>query len=117
MSCSKSLLYGNGIIHKIINFPLCIYAKSRGNQYFLEKLELYPKFEWKSSEFVGIPRWEPYLYKNYYQEFVETTFENIKIRIPKKYKEVLEESYGDYMKFPPENERIPHHAYKAYKKG
>ena len=46
----------------------------------------------------------------------EKEFEDIMITVPKAYNEILEESYGDYMKYPPEDERSPHHGYKAYKK-
>lgn len=37
-------------------------------------------------------------------------------RVPIGYDEILTKIYGDYMKLPPENERIAHHYYKAYKK-
>lgn len=32
------------------------------------------------------------------------------------YDPVLRQTYGDYMKLPPENERIGHHYYSAYRK-
>ena len=43
-------------------------------------------------------------------------FNNEYFRVPKEYDEVLKTIYGDYMKLPPENERVAHHNYKAYKK-
>lgn len=116
MNCSKSIFYGNGILHKLLNLPGLAYAKIKGSRYFWEKLDSYPKFKWESSSFVGVPRWENYIYRNYYYGFIEKEFEDIMIWIPKAYNEILEESYGDYMKYPPENERFPHHGYKAYKK-
>lgn len=103
-------------MHKILNLPGCVYSKVRGSQCFWKKLDSYPKFKWKSSSFVGVPRWENYIYRNYYHEFIEKEFEDIMITVPKAYNEILEESYGDYMKYPPEDERSPHHGYKAYKK-
>lgn len=36
-------------------------------------------------------------------------------RVPKEYDLVLKSIYEDYMKLPPESERIAHHDYKAYK--
>lgn len=58
----------------------------------------------------------PYNYKketHLKENFFPTTFlkfENNKYRVPKKYKIYLEQVYGDYMKLPPENERVNHSA-------
>ena len=102
MSCLKSVFYGNSVSYKILNLPGSVYSKIKGSSYFWEKLDSYPKFKWESSEFVGILRWENYIYRNYYQEFIKKEFEDIMICVPKTYNEILEESYGDYMKYPPE---------------
>lgn len=37
-------------------------------------------------------------------------------RIPENYDEILKKLYGDYMKFPPKEERVGHHYYKVYKR-
>ena len=53
------------------------------------------------------------------EHFNETTqlmFEGHLFSCPAKYDEHLTDVYGDYMKLPPENERIGHHFYSAYKK-
>ncbi len=42
-------------------------------------------------------------------------FEEIEINIPSHYDDYLKMCYGNYMKMPPVEERIPHHFYKVYK--
>lgn len=43
-------------------------------------------------------------------------FDKYEFRVPKEYDNVLRHIYGDYMRLPPEKDRIGHHFYKAYKK-
>ena len=54
------------------------------------------------------------LLKEVFDEYEDVPFENIKVSIIKRYDEYLTRSYGDYMTFPPEEKRIPHHHFKAY---
>ena len=46
--------------------------------------------------------------------FVEKEFEGHSFMVMEHYHEYLSYYYGDYMQFPPEEERIPKHNYKAY---
>lgn len=55
-----------------------------------------------------------YFPKELLDEYIDVDFEGIKVKIIKGYDEFLKGTYGDYMKFPPESERIPKHDYKAY---
>lgn len=55
-----------------------------------------------------------YFPKEWLDECMDTDFEFIKARIIKRYDEYLKFRYGDYMKLPPESERVPKHHYKAY---
>lgn len=51
--------------------------------------------------------------------FAESTileFENIELKAPKNYNAVLTCCYGNYMELPPEEQRIIHHSYNAWKK-
>lgn len=36
-------------------------------------------------------------------------FEDIMVRVPSKYDEMLRKIYGDYMCFPPKEKRVAHH--------
>ena len=51
------------------------------------------------------------LRKSIFEEYIYASFENRKYRIPKDFDELLKIQYGDYMKLPPEKDRINvHHA-------
>ena len=49
--------------------------------------------------------------KNWFDEIVELQFGPILALAPKGYDQILTTLYGDYMKLPPEEQRIPHHDY------
>lgn len=55
-----------------------------------------------------------YFPKELLDECIDVDFEGLKSRIIKGYDEFLKITYGDYMKFPPESDRVPKHNYKAY---
>lgn len=48
------------------------------------------------------------------ERFLE--FNGVMMPVPTNYDKLLRQEYGDYMQLPPEEERIGHHFYKAYKK-
>jgi len=50
-----------------------------------------------------------YMPKSYYGEGVMKKFEDIEARAPEKYDQFLTRVFGDYMKLPPEEQRIAHH--------
>ena len=56
-------------------------------------------------------------HRDVFEKTEKARFEQYYFSIPAGYDEILTRSYGDYMKLPPENERIGHHEYKAYWKG
>lgn len=45
------------------------------------------------------------------QNLVELPYENIKVKFPAEYDAILTKLYGNYMEFPPENERQNHYPY------
>jgi lipopolysaccharide cholinephosphotransferase len=47
---------------------------------------------------------------------VDVPFEGCTLKAPAAYDQVLRRLYGDYMKLPPEEDRIGHHFYRTYKK-
>ena len=56
------------------------------------------------------------LQKNIFEKFIELEFENYKFSAVKEYDMVLKSMYGDYMKLPPECERVTNHDFVAYLK-
>ena len=54
--------------------------------------------------------WEGKVYRSeWFNSYIEQPFENLIIRLPIGYKDYLSLIYGDYMKLPPENQRIAKH--------
>ena len=52
--------------------------------------------------------------KEIFNGYTLIEFEGYRFRAPLDYKTYLTDKYGDYMKLPPESERVTHHNYKAY---
>lgn len=73
--------------------------------------------EHETTSFIGIP-WGYYaenLYPAYLlEELTEVKFEGHPFFAPKEYDKVLRMRYGDYMKLPPENERVFLHSLECY---
>lgn len=96
------------------------YAKYKGKDYFLDKLEknkdLYSLSE---SKYICEMVWDPYIVlyeKQWFQSNILVPFEDIKASIPVGYDELLRAEYGNYMKMPPIDERKPSHDYIVFKK-
>lgn len=53
--------------------------------------------------------------KRIFDSFTEVEFEGKKYKAPVGYDEWLRLLYGDYMQLPPEEKRVSHHLFKAYK--
>lgn len=97
-----------------------MFKKSRKadiNKIIAKQEKLAKKLDYKKCEYVANQNWDPEPFKReYIDELIMHEFNGIEFPIPKKYDELLKFLYGDYMKLPPENERIGHHYYKIYKK-
>ena len=110
------------IIRKIVKFPVFIYAKLRGKEYFQNKLDKLARVkEYDSSEYVGCVIWLSWGEKDifprkWFDETILMPFDKYEFRVPKYYDEVLRHEYGDYMQLPPEKDRVGHHFFKVYKK-
>ena len=54
------------------------------------------------------------------RKLIETTashvFEGHQVSIPENYDAILRRRFGDYMQLPPEEDRVPHHSYRLYRK-
>lgn len=107
----------------IIKYPAYLYAKLRGKRHFIQRAkQLCQALDYENSKYVACVCWCSYrpprelLKKEWLEELIELDFEGFKVKAPKRYHEVLTHIYGDYMKLPPEKDRIAHHLYTAYRK-
>lgn len=106
---------------KIVYFIDQLKNKILGSKRLFKKLENLRKYEFSRSKYVG-PLWfftkpEKVLFKrNIFENLIKLPFEDGEFYVPACYDALLTQEYGEYMKLPPEEKRIYHHQYKAYKK-
>lgn len=118
----KSLFYGKNLLVKIETLPFIINSKFHNSNYFIGKIKKYAfHFNMEDSDYVGCVMWThekmiPSYRKLWLEDLIYTDFEDIKVPIPKEYDAILKKDYGDYMAFPPEDERHPYHGYTPYRK-
>lgn len=76
------------------------------------------KYQFENSDSFACTEWEfEFIYsKSLIENTTTTQFEDTTALIPEKYHELLTSTYGDYMQLPPEEDRVGHHNYSAYKK-
>lgn len=77
------------------------------------------KYKFEESYLCSDIVWDPHLplyNREWFDETVFLDFENIKCPAPKGFSNFLTKRYGDYMKYPPENERQGYHFLTIYKK-
>lgn len=109
-------------LRKIIKFPVYLFAKLVGKDYFQKRLkELVGLKRYEDSEYIGCIVWlsggeKDIFPRKWFDEAIMMQFEKYSFRVPKYYDEILRHVYGDYMQLPPEKDRIGHHFYKVYKK-
>ncbi len=110
------------LFRKIIKLPVYLISKLIGKDFFQNRIKsLQGKYEYDSSEYVGCFVWlsggEKDIFKReWFDEYEMCDFDAYRFRIPKDYDSVLRHVYNDYMKLPPEEDRIGHHFYKIYRK-
>lgn len=119
-SCSRSLLFGSKPITKILNIPIVAYSKVLGRDHFYKRLDREAQiFSWDESKYVGLAVWEDnavLFKKELFEKMIDLKFEDINIKAPARYDEILKQYYGDYMQLPPLEKRKPQHYYTAYVK-
>lgn len=103
-----------------IKLMVYTYAKLKGAQYFIRRLDLQAQeCKYETSRCIGEVVWDyqdkPFL-KEWFDETVYLDFEGEKMPAPKEYDAILKLVYGDYMQMPPEEDRVGHHYYTAYLK-
>lgn len=117
LACSIGFLHGKDSLHKILNFPVVVYSKIKGRNSALRWFDDRKQFELDQSTYVGVPKWEiTYYRKEWFDEFIELAFEDTTMSVPKGYKDILTKSYGDYMKLPSKEKRVPSHGYSVISK-
>lgn len=94
----SKMLYGNKTKEKLVNILEIMYTKRNNKR--TKKVVNYGG-AW------GIKK-ESHLLEDY-SDFKLVDFENIKVKVPIGYDRCLRDTYGDYMKLPPEEQRKPHH--------
>lgn len=86
-----------------------------GIRYFTKKcFDYWGEYDFSSSQKVCVTADFNIYDKKNFDDVVELEFEGKKFYAPKGYEEFLKVKYGDYMKLPPENERVPYHGGNYY---
>lgn len=112
----------SGGIHTLFKRLAHSYMNLRHGKSYSKKVndridKLLEKYTSDTDSLIGVPTWETYkkIYpKDFFRESEYHLFENIKFPIPKDYDMILKMTYGDYMKLPSAERRIPHHDYYIY---
>lgn len=109
----------NNALKEFCKTVFCKYAQRKGKDYFINKLEKKSrKHSVEESDFVACITWtimQP-IKKEYTTELIDMEYENVTVKAPKYYDELLTMWYGDYMMLPPEDMQKPQHDYFLYKK-
>lgn len=107
---------------KLIKLPVFLFSKACGKNIFQRKLKkLEGVKQYDQYTYVGCIVWlsggiKDIFKREWFEEYEKHKFESYEFRIPKQYDQVLRHTYNDYMKLPPEKDRIGHHFYHIYKK-
>ena len=95
-------------------------AKLHPANYYAKKLDNFAKrTPYENSRYVGCTNWADSPRQRVDKTLLETIswrFEDEDFAIPVGYDAILRKEYGDYMQLPPEEDRVGHHYYKAYRK-
>ena len=109
-----------GMVRTLVKFPLYVFAKLMGRNFFMKKLDkLRDTFSYEESSLLNSLSWDFSINsrkKEWYDEYIMLPLNDIEVKVPKQYDEVLRCSYGDYMQLPPEDKRVPSHSYTLYRK-
>jgi len=109
-----------GIIKSILKYFFYFYSQKINLNKYIEKSDLLAqRYNNNTIENVECTVWD-YEYneipKACFLETILQKFEDDYFPIPKGYDKYLKLYYGDYMKLPRKEERVPHHNYKVYRK-
>lgn len=112
-----------GRIKSFLKYPAFILSKFLGKDYFVKKIEKFASLtNYSESSFVTCLVWGPYseikciFKKEYFEKSIKVRLGKYLFNAPSNYDEILKLIYDDYMKLPPEEERVGYHFVKAYLK-
>lgn len=112
-----------GIKKKILKYPAYIFTHLLGKDFFVKKMHrLVQSRDYDNSRYVGCLLWSTYspqkevMEKEWIENVVLRQFEDAFFYVSVYYDKMLTRLYGDYMKLPPEEDRVYHHLYFAYYK-
>lgn len=107
----------------IAKYPAYVIAKILGKNFFMNHLyKMSEVYNYNKSKYIGCIIWgsddglRGIFPKEWFDEMIDIEFESHLFKTAKEYDKILRRGYGDYMKLPPEKERVAHHYYDAYKK-
>lgn len=108
-----------GIVKSLVRIPYVIYCKALGKTLWSKKITDILVQNMTVSKYYGLIPWDKKhcLDKSFFEAVEDVKFENLTLMIYKEYNKILTNSYGDYMKLPPESERhFPHNTELMYRK-
>lgn len=113
LKCGNKLVE-HTFIRKVAAFVLKVLSLFYTKKSCKRKIEkLYKKYELKKEcnyvSYGGTYIFKEITTKEYFDNLIETDFENNSFYIPKEYDEYLTRIYGDYMKLPPKEKQKSHH--------
>ena len=116
----KGIINKNSLINTLIRY-ICIYLFyfSSTNRYIKKIDELAKSRKISESKYIDYIVLKdiksPNIKREWYNESINVDFNGKSFKAPKNYHEILTADYGDYMQLPPEEQRVTHHSFKAWK--
>ena len=99
----------------IVKYILFVYARSKGTAYFeRQRDELIAKKAPEEAVATQCVSGNFVLQKKWFSETISIPFEEYAFSCPIGYDDYLRVLYGDYIKLPPEEQRVSQHDYEAY---
>lgn len=104
-----------------IRFAMFLFSRFVSKNMLINRIEkYYSKWNFDESKYVacvcGVYRSKEITVRESYTQIIDMEFEGEMFHGLKNYDECLSRFYGNYMQLPPEEKRVTHHTFEAYKK-